>query len=218
VDAGMKYLHTQIKDMLKLQNELNIITCGKDWVLDICNEKNDAIKWNNAIIVEAGELLDSMAYKWWKKDIEDISNARMEIIDLLHFTLSKIIISNRPESYFKDIGKIYTVDMTYYEMLQKYLEFEMQNKSYHALFVLIKLADYFAMDLDNVYALYVKKNVLNIFRQNNGYKDGTYIKDWNGDEDNYWVHELFTEDDNSDTLMQKLEKKYEEIKKEKKIN
>jgi hypothetical protein len=211
----MKYLNEQIKEMLKLQNELNIITCGKDWVLNTCNGRNDAIEWNNAIIVEAGELLDSMAYKWWKKDIEDMPNAKMEIIDLLHFTLSKIIISKRPESYFKDIKKIHTGGMYYSELLQKYIEFEMQDKSYHALFILFELAEYFGMDLDQVYALYVKKNVLNIFRQNHGYADGTYIKEWDGKEDNYWVHELFDSDDTYDMLMQKLEEKYEEIKKKK---
>ena len=26
--------------------------------------------------------------------------------------------------------------------------------------------------------MYISKNVLNIFRQNNGYKEGTYIKQW----------------------------------------
>jgi dimeric dUTPase (all-alpha-NTP-PPase superfamily) len=201
--------------MLKLQNELNIITCGKDWVLNICNGKNGAIKWNNAIIVEAGELLDSMAYKWWKKDIEDMPNAKMEIIDLLHFTLSKIIVSKRPESYFDDVENICITEMHHSERLQKYIEFEMQDKSYHALFMLFKLADYFGMDLDQVYALYIKKNVLNIFRQNHGYADGTYIKIWDDREDNYWIDELFDSDDTYDILMRKLEKKYEEIGKEK---
>ncbi|MEC7125486.1 MAG: dUTP diphosphatase, partial [Pseudomonadota bacterium] len=31
---------------------------------------------------------------------------------------------------------------------------------------------------------YVGKNVLNVFRQDNGYKDGTYRKLWGGREDN----------------------------------
>jgi hypothetical protein len=30
----------------------------------------------------------------------------------------------------------------------------------------------------------VGKNVLNFFRQDNGYKQGSYSKDWNGQEDN----------------------------------
>ena len=37
---------------------------------------------------------------------------------------------------------------------------------------------------DELYAQYVGKNVLNIFRQDHGYKHGTYKKIWNDREDN----------------------------------
>jgi hypothetical protein len=40
------------------------------------------------------------------------------------------------------------------------------------------------MSLDELYRGYVGKNVLNFFRQDHGYKDGSYIKVWNGREDN----------------------------------
>ncbi len=40
------------------------------------------------------------------------------------------------------------------------------------------------MSADELYRQYVGKNVLNFFRQDNGYKDGTYIKVWQGREDN----------------------------------
>ncbi|MFA6630524.1 MAG: dUTPase, partial [Sulfuricurvum sp.] len=35
-----------------------------------------------------------------------------------------------------------------------------------------------------LYRLYVGKNILNQFRQDHGYKEGHYIKIWNGLEDN----------------------------------
>jgi len=35
-----------------------------------------------------------------------------------------------------------------------------------------------------LYKRYVVKNQLNTFRQKNGYKDGSYIKNWGGVEDN----------------------------------
>ena len=35
-----------------------------------------------------------------------------------------------------------------------------------------------------LYSLYVGKNVLNFFRQDHGYKEGTYRKIWQGREDN----------------------------------
>ncbi len=45
----------------------------------------------------------------------------------------------------------------------------------------MKLMD---MDLDELFRQYVGKNTLNFFRQDHGYKDGTYIKVWHGEEDN----------------------------------
>jgi hypothetical protein len=41
-----------------------------------------------------------------------------------------------------------------------------------------------------LYSAYVGKNVLNFFRQDNGYKDGTYTKNWQGREDNEHLVEL----------------------------
>lgn len=38
--------------------------------------------------------------------------------------------------------------------------------------------------IDSIYKSYLVKNVLNSFRNNNGYKEGTYKKIWNGEEDN----------------------------------
>ena len=40
------------------------------------------------------------------------------------------------------------------------------------------------MDFDALYRSYVGKNVLNFFRQDHGYKEGTYVKNWAGREDN----------------------------------
>lgn len=38
--------------------------------------------------------------------------------------------------------------------------------------------------IDSIYKNYLVKNVLNSFRNNNGYKEGTYKKIWSGEEDN----------------------------------
>ena len=47
-------------------------------------------------------------------------------------------------------------------------------------------------------SMYISKNVLNIFRQNNGYKDGTYEKTWFGKEDNVHLMEIFNEVNDSE--------------------
>lgn len=47
------------------------------------------------------------------------------------------------------------------------------------------------MDFDLLTKLYYGKNALNKFRNDNGYKEGTYIKNWNGvDEDNDFLQDI----------------------------
>jgi hypothetical protein len=43
------------------------------------------------------------------------------------------------------------------------------------------------MTRDDMFKFYLAKSVLNEFRQNNGYKDGTYPKQWFGKEDNVFM-------------------------------
>ncbi|MFV9616032.1 MAG: dUTP diphosphatase, partial [Gammaproteobacteria bacterium] len=49
---------------------------------------------------------------------------------------------------------------------------------------------YLDMTFDELYEIYVGKNVLNMFRQDNGYKEGSYNKVWNGREDNEYLAEI----------------------------
>jgi hypothetical protein len=49
------------------------------------------------------------------------------------------------------------------------------------------------LDLQTLYKLYVGKNILNQFRQDNGYKDGSYIKVWAGEEDNVVMKRVLDE-------------------------
>ena len=46
------------------------------------------------------------------------------------------------------------------------------------------------LDLDQLFKQYVGKNVLNMFRQDHGYKEGTYIKIWHGREDNEHLSDI----------------------------
>jgi hypothetical protein len=56
--------------------------------------------------------------------------------------------------------------------------------------------DFFVMalhcgvNLQTLYTLYIGKNILNSFRQDHGYKEGTYIKVWNGKEDNIVMQDI----------------------------
>jgi len=57
------------------------------------------------------------------------------------------------------------------------------------------------------------KNSLNFFRQDHGYKDGTYLKVWNGREDNEYLVEIInrldsTASDFKDQVYQALKEEY----------
>ena len=57
-----------------------------------------------------------------------------------------------------------------------------------------KLANALHFGFDELYALYLGKDVLNKFRQDYGYKEGTYEKIWdNGKEDNVILQEILQE-------------------------
>ena len=55
---------------------------------------------------------------------------------------------------------------------------------------LMRAADF---DFEALYTGYVGKNVLNFFRQDNGYKEGTYHKLWDKREDNEHLSEVVAE-------------------------
>ena len=48
------------------------------------------------------------------------------------------------------------------------------------------------MNYQELFELYIGKNTLNRFRQNNGYKEGLYQKTWSGKEDNEHLIEILS--------------------------
>ncbi|MCA4256954.1 dUTP diphosphatase, partial [Acinetobacter baumannii] len=62
---------------------------------------------------------------------------------------------------------------------------------------------------------YLGKNVLNEFRQKNGYKTGNYKKIWNKHEDNYYLFKIINELDVDKSefcrlVYEKLDNQYQE--------
>ena len=59
-------------------------------------------------------------------------------------------------------------------------------------------------DIASLYKFYIGKNALNLFRQNNGYKDGTYVKIWNGEEDNVKMMEIIENMEPSPSMFEEV--------------
>lgn len=173
------------KTIVELQHEFNQ-QVAKDYLAQRFN-------WNNAIIVESGELLESLAYKWWKKQVPDMENVKVEAIDLLHFVIS---------NYIQNIGIDETIDrFIQYFTTDEIVKTEsladlvnMLNYNDWERFEIMKaMFESLNMSNEDIYIAYITKNCLNKFRQDFGYKDGTYIKDWNGKEDNVIAFEIANE-------------------------
>jgi dimeric dUTPase (all-alpha-NTP-PPase superfamily) len=79
----------RLEKMFELQEQLNE-RCGVS-VHDLPEaEKIEwLLKYARALQQEVAELVDSVPWKWWKKQQHfDEKNAKMEVIDLMHFTIS----------------------------------------------------------------------------------------------------------------------------------
>ena len=113
-------MQDQLRELFRMQAALNrrigVDTSSMDdaektrWILNYCR----------AMSQELAELTDSVPWKWWAKYQKfDEQNARVEVVDLLHF--------------------------------------------------LVSMAQVLGMSADDVFQAYVKKNEVNLRRQDTGY-------------------------------------------------
>ncbi len=216
--------------MLQLQADLNEATNGDKWTSGI-TKNNKVINWKRCIYMECAEMIDSFSWKHWKNiDKEaDWANLQIEVVDVWHFIMSLAIEQDAQnaqggigaiasamadvKSFEKILAKnsLFAKDSEIMEKIEAIMIESLLKKEFH----LEKLvSDFFdlvvmsGLDLETLYKLYVGKNILNQFRQDHGYKDGSYIKVWNGEEDNVVMQRVLEQ--NSDIAPVKL---YEELEK-----
>ena len=218
--------------MLQLQNQLNDATNGEKWT-DGVTKNGKTINWARCIYMECAEMVDSFSWKHWKNiDAQpDWDNHQIEVVDVWHF-----IISLGIENYSKTLrGNIEELainisQMQSFEKVNVKSNFfasqdEVINKVENIMALVLSrdeldldtlISEFFdltimsGLDLETLYRLYVGKNILNQFRQDNGYKDGSYIKVWDGDEDNVVMKRIWenNSDIKPDVLYKELTKLY----------
>ncbi len=178
-------LVNQLSTMLEMQDAMNK-KVHADWF-----DKN--FEWYRAIWIECGEMLDHYGWKWWKHQSPDIEQVKLELVDIFHFGLSCRI--NGKDNY-QSIAEQLAEEMAQAKQGDSFRDtLEMMAAS--ALTTQGFDAKAFAgcmwqieMDFAELFSSYVGKNTLNFFRQDHGYKEGTYIKNWNGKEDNEHLVEV----------------------------
>jgi hypothetical protein len=186
----------QAKQMLVLQGQMNA-TVNEQWLAA-------GYPFLRAVVVEVGEALEHLGWKWWKTQTPDEAQASIELIDILHFMLShelvqaqgdvelaadRLVAASQPQQASVQLdGKTYQLDDDPRFLLELLAGLASVRRSE----LCVLEACFRAMNLiwDQVYVQYVSKNVLNIFRQEHGYKDGSYVKEWFGQEDNVHLVEI----------------------------
>jgi dimeric dUTPase (all-alpha-NTP-PPase superfamily) len=177
----------QLKNMLQLQYDMNA-KVNKDWL-------KAGYPFLRAAVIEGGEAMEHYGWKWWKKQTPDMAQFGIELVDIWHFILSHVIVECRGDGTWAStvimdqLQSLYlqtgiTFDDHYYQLNQltapSRLELLIGLAAARRISVplfgsLLKDA---GMSWDDLYTGYVAKNVLNFFRQDHGYKEGTYIKMW----------------------------------------
>ena len=199
----------QLVEQLLLQHRMNS-TVNFGWISANYN-------WTRAIMVEGVEALDHIGWKWWKKRPEpDMSQFHLELVDIWHFALSNELVhaDGDPHEAAANIRAAmrvprYDIHSNGRDVDIRYLDIQ------DLLHVLVGAAAFgefhltafnlllekSGMDWASLHKAYIAKNVLNLFRQAHGYKEGTYVKVWGGREDNEVLTELLGRNPDATTEM-----------------
>ncbi|WP_237057093.1 dUTP diphosphatase [Microbulbifer sediminum] len=203
-------MQQQLQAMLALQDEINTLV-NENW-------REQGFAWYRAIWVESAELLDHFGWKWWKKQQPDMDQVKLELVDIWHFGLSLELQQGAPDQVAAEMAAELGAADTQPGDFREHLEAFTLNTLASRQFDLVGFAQLLVdtgMSFDELYRRYVGKNVLNRFRQDNGYQDGSYVKNWAGREDNEHLAELSagldaSSGDYSDQLYRALASRYEE--------
>jgi dimeric dUTPase (all-alpha-NTP-PPase superfamily) len=199
----------RLEDMLDLQEKLEVYIGGEDW------RKADH-NYPLCIHMECAELIDAYGWKHWK-DLDkepDLDVIAMELVDVWHFAMAFLMMHDNFDATVMHTQILAAIEE--YEGGRDFIELCL-GMGYSPLATgkfpygnFIGLMDEIDMSFDDLYVLYVSKNVLNWFRQDHGYKDGTYLKNWGGKEDNEHLKDIcdYMDDLNADSLYKELLFKY----------
>lgn len=183
-------------EILKAQDTLNQrinekAGYGPDW-------RAQKHPYYRAAYIEATELMDHVGYKWWKAGSEMNSSIRaqayLELADIFHFGLSEMLLvaESDDESAFENVSAYLLsalpqgADLVEGLVERKGVVREaiddfvgttatVRRFSWSGFRVLCQV---FGLSLESLIRIYHAKHVLNGFRQDHGYKEGTYIKQW----------------------------------------
>lgn len=211
---------TQLNTMLNLQDGMNK-KVNPAWL-------TAGYSYLRAAMIESVEAIEHHGWKWWKAQTLDLPQVQMELVDIWHFALSHLIIQHNgnintaaiaiAESLLEshsdvtfDGNTINFSNASLVENLELMAGLCVAKRFDVPLF--LKIVEQAEMNADSLFSQYVGKNILNFFRQDHGYKEGSYIKVWNAREDNEHLVEVLADidsqiDNYADVIYQALASRY----------
>lgn len=166
-------MREMLNSMMATQNALNIETIGANWT-------QKPLDWGLAMALEAAEAIDHLAWKWWAKQVPDKAAAQVEVVDIMHFCLSYYM---RRYGYSPQCLEALVESANDYKDVREAIPAlkiigEFGFDGYAELGIVFQAGVLLDMSVPDTMRLYQCKATLNLFRQRNGYKDGTYVKQW----------------------------------------
>ncbi|MDH5434714.1 MAG: dUTP diphosphatase [Gammaproteobacteria bacterium] len=200
----------QLITMLDLQDAMNT-KVNESW-------REQGYEWYRAIWIECGEMLDHYGWKWWKHQSPDMPQVKLELVDIFHFGLScRLVDLDDKKKIAETLAEEFSspkTDTEFRTTLEALALDTLQTKNFNAT-LFAGCMQQIDMPFSELFSSYVGKNVLNFFRQDHGYKEGTYHKVWHGKEDNEHLVEAIemldvSSKNFSDELYQELKRRYPE--------
>ncbi|WP_241419938.1 dUTP diphosphatase [Acidiphilium multivorum] len=213
--------HQQVFAMMDLQDQMNRVV-DENWI-------ELRRPWYRAAWIEAGELMGHLkVWKWWGTPHPDYEQAEIEVVDILHFMLSSAIEGEGSLDAARSSDIVSSLvlpneaapdahDVTM-RSIETFVKAVLRDEraSPRVLAAFVDMASRVGVSQSRAYRLYVGKNVLNVFRQKNGYKTGSYVKIWDGREDNEHLAEILSgidlaRPDAAEAVMRGLDDRYRAI-------
>lgn len=168
------FTEEQLAKLITMQDELNTYI-HPEWKLQ-------NFDWNTAIIDECQEILEHLGWKWWKQGYRtglteaNKAQIQLEVIDILHFLIS---LDAQEGVKAKDLLSLINTNSKANNIWAT-VDW-MRNDAATGVATLgtwAQLAHSVDLTEQQILETYTQKFVLNKFRQDHGYKDGTYVKSW----------------------------------------
>ena len=185
-------IRQQLMTMLTMQDAMNT-KVHPEW-------QQQNYEWYRAIWIESAELMDHFGWKWWKKQQPDMDQSILELIDIWHFGLSIRLTEGKSLALIaEDIESEVSVQKEkgdFLKDIESFVALTLTHRRFDVVAFKQLMVDV-DLSFDQLYRRYVGKNILNFFRQDHGYREGSYTKIWHGREDNEHLVEVLSELDAS---------------------